>query len=131
MAAVVLATNTLVQFPINDWLTWGALTYPVAFFVSAPVNRAHDPQQARRVACGGFAVAVAASLVMAPTRIAVASGTAFVLAQWLEITVFDRLRHGNWWRAPLVTMLLAALLDTAVFWSIAFAGPQGPWITWA
>ena len=131
MAAVVLASNILVQFPINDWLTWGAITYPVAFLVSELVNRAHGPHQARRVAWVGFAVAVAASLVLAPVRIAVASGTAFLLSQWLDIGVFDRLRHGTWWRAPLVATLLAAVLDTAVFWSIAFAGTPDPWVTWA
>ncbi len=131
MAAVVLASNILVQFPINDWLTWGAITYPVAFLVSELVNRSHGPVQARRVAWVGFAVAVAASLVLAPARIAVASGTAFLLSQWLDIGVFDRLRHGAWWRAPLVATLLAAVLDTAVFWSIAFAGTSDPWITWA
>jgi queuosine precursor transporter len=131
MAAVVLASNLLVQFPINDWLTWGAITYPVAFLVSELVNRAHGPEQARRVAWVGFAVAVVASLVLAPARIAVASGMAFLLSQWLDIGVFDRLRHGAWWRAPLVATLLAAVLDTAVFWSIAFAGTEGPWVTWA
>lgn len=131
MAVVVLASNILVQFPINDWLTWGAITYPVAFLVSELVNRAHGPGQARRVAWVGFAVAVAASLVLAPTRIAVASGTAFLLSQWMDIGVFDRLRNGTWWRAPLVATLLAAMLDTAVFWSIAFAGTEGPWVTWA
>ncbi|MDO5693088.1 MAG: VUT family protein [Pseudomonadota bacterium] len=131
MAAVVLASNILVQFPINDWLTWGALTYPFAFLVSELVNRAHGPHSARRVAWVGFAVAVAASLVLAPARIAVASGTAFLLSQWLDIGVFHRLRQGRWWRAPLAATLLAALLDTAVFWSIAFAGTGGPWVTWA
>ncbi len=131
MATVVLASNILVQFPINDWLTWGAITYPVAFLVSELVNRRHGPQHARHVAWVGFAVAVAASLVLAPARIAVASGTAFLLSQWLDIGVFDRLRHGSWWRAPLVATLLAAVLDTAIFWSIAFAGTSDPWITWA
>lgn len=131
MAGVVLASNVLVQFPINDWLTWGAITYPVAFLVSELVNRRHGPTQARHVAWVGFAVAVAASLVLAPVRIAVASGTAFLLSQWLDIGVFDRLRHGSWWRAPLVATLLAAVLDTAVFWGIAFAGTSDPWVTWA
>ena len=131
MAAVVLASNILVQFPLNDWLTWGAITYPVAFLVSELVNRAHGPQQARRVTWVGFAVAVAASLVLAPVRIAIASGSAFLLSQWLDISVFDRLRHGTWWRALLVATLLAAMLDTAVFWSIAFGGTSAPWITWA
>ena len=131
MAGVVLASNILVQFPINDWLTWGAITYPVAFLVSELVNRAHGAGPARRVAWVGFAVAVVASLVLAPARIAVASGTAFLLSQWLDIGVFDRLRHGSWWRAPLVATVLAALLDTAVFWGIAFAGTDVPWVTLA
>ena len=131
MGGVVLASNILVQFPLNDWLTWGAITYPVAFLVSELVNRAHGPGQARRVAWVGFAVAVTASLVLAPVRIAIASGTAFFLSQWLDIAVFDRLRQGTWWRAPLVATLLAAVLDTAVFWSMAFAGTGGPWVTWA
>lgn len=131
MAGVVLASNILVQYPINDWLTWGAISYPVAFLVSELVNRAHGPGPARRVAWFGFAMAVAASLALAPARIALASGTAFMLSQWLDISVFDRLRQGRWWRAPLAATLLAAMLDTALFWSIAFAGSGDPWPTWA
>lgn len=131
MATVVLASNILVQFPINDWLTWGAITYPFAFLVSELVNRSHGPRQARRVAGVGFAVAVLASLVLAPPRIALASGAAFMASQWLDIAVFDRLRAGRWWRAPLVATLLAACLDTFLFWSIAFAGVAEPWVTWA
>ncbi len=131
MAAVVLASNILVQYPLNDWLTWGAFTYPVAFLVSDLVNRRHGPQLARRIAWVGFAVAVAASLALAPARIAAASGLAFLLSQWLDIGVFHRLRSGRWWRAPLVATLAAAVLDTAVFWGIAFAGSDLPWVTWA
>lgn len=131
MAAVVLASNILVQYPLNDWLTWGAFTYPIAFLVSDLVNRRHGPQLARRIAWVGFAVAVAVSLVLAPARIAAASGLAFLLSQWLDIGVFHRLRSGLWWRAPLVATLAAAVLDTAVFWGIAFAGSDLPWITWA
>lgn len=132
MAVVVLASNILVQYPLNDWLTWGAFTYPVAFLVSDLANRRHGPAMARRVAWVGFGVAVVASLVLAPARIAAASGLAFLLSQWLDIGVFHRLRHGTWWRAPLVATVAAAVLDTAVFWSIAFAGVDGlPWITWA
>ena len=131
MAAVVLASNILVQYPLNDWLTWGAFTYPIAFLVSDLVNRRHGPQLARRIAWVGFAVAVAASLVLAPARIAAASGLAFLLSQWLDIGVFHRLRSGLWWRAPLVATLAAAVLDTAVFWGIAFAGSDLAWFTWA
>ena len=131
MAAVVLASNILVQFAINDWLTWGAFTYPVAFLVSELVNRRFGPALARRVAWVGFAVAVLASLWLAPARIALASGAAFIASQLLDIRVFDRLRAGRWWRAPLVATLAAAVLDSAVFWGVGFAGTGGPWLTWA
>lgn len=131
MATVVLASNLLVQHAINDWLTWGAFTYPVAFLVSELVNRRFGPGLARRVAWVGFAVAVLASLWLAPPRIAVASGAAFIASQLLDIRVFDRLRQGLWWRAPLLATLAAAVLDSAVFWSIGFAGTGGPWLTWA
>ena len=132
MALVVLASNILVQYPLNDWLTLGAFTYPVAFLVSELANRRHGPDMARRVAWVGFAVAVAASLVLAPARIAIASGLAFLLSQWLDIGLFHRLHQGRWWRAPLVATGAAACLDTAVFWSIAFAGINDlPWVTWA
>jgi uncharacterized PurR-regulated membrane protein YhhQ (DUF165 family) len=131
MALVVLASNLLVQYAINDWLTWGAFTYPVAFLVSELTNRRFGPQVARRVAWWGFAVAVAASLALAPLRIAAASGLAFIASQLLDIQVFDRLRRGSWWRAPLVATVAAAVLDTSLFWSIAFAGASLPWVTWA
>jgi uncharacterized PurR-regulated membrane protein YhhQ (DUF165 family) len=131
MAAVVLASNVLVQFALNDWLTWGAFTYPVAYLVSDLVNRRFGPGAARRVAWIGFAVAVAASLALAPARIAVASGLAFIASQLLDIRVFDRLRRGAWWRAPLVATVVAAVLDSAVFWGVAFAGTGGPWLSWA
>jgi len=131
MGVVVLASNILVQYAINDWLTWGAITYPFAFLVSELVNRAFGPSQARRVAWVGFAVAVAASVVLAPPRIAAASGMAFLLSQMLDISVFDRLRQSRWWRAPLIATMLAAVLDTCVFWSIGFAGEELPWVTWA
>lgn len=131
MATVVLASNMLVQFAINDWLTWGAFTYPVAFLVSDLVNRRFGPGMARRVAWIGFAVAIVASFVAAPARIALASGLAFIASQLLDIRVFDRLRRGLWWRAPLVATVIAAVLDSAVFWGIAFAGTSGPWLTWA
>ncbi|WP_296738129.1 VUT family protein [Variovorax sp.] len=131
MALVVLASNILVQFAINDWLTWGAFTYPVAYLVSDLVNRRFGPGMARRVAWIGFAVAVAVSLLLAPARIALASGSAFIASQLLDIRVFDRLRRGLWWRAPLVATVVAAVLDSIVFWGIAFAGTEGPWLTWA
>ena len=131
MGLVVLSSNILVQYAINDWLTWGAITYPFAFLVTELVNRAFGPAQARRVAWVGFAVAVAASAVLAPPRIAAASGLAFLLSQMLDIPVFNTPPHRRWGRAPLAATALAAVLDTTVFWSVAFAGEDLPWITWA
>jgi len=131
MGAVVLGSNVLVQYPINDWLTWGAFSYPVAFLVSNLINRRFGPEAARRVAWAGFALAVLLSIWIATPRIAVASCLAFIAAQLLDITVFDRLRRGHWWRAPMVATTCSATLDTTIFWSIAFAGSSLPWVSWA
>jgi len=131
MAVVVAASNVLVGYPINDWLTWGALTYPVAFLVTDVTNRRFGPAQARRVVLVGFACAVVLSVVLASPRIALASGTAFLLAQTLDVRVFDRLRGRVWWLPPLVSSLLGSALDTALFFSLAFAGTGLPWVSWA
>lgn len=131
MIIIVAASNYLVQFPINDVLTWGAFTYPVSFLVTELTNRIHGPQRARRVVYIGFAVAVAVSIVLAGPRIALASGIAFLAAQLLDVGVFNRLRQGSWWRAPLVASLAASLLDTSLFWSIAFWGEDMPLLTLA
>lgn len=131
MTGVVVGSNFLVQFPINDWLTWGAFTYPVAFLVSDLLNRRFGPQAARRVAWTGFAVAVIVSLAVATPRIALASGLAFIVSQLLDIQVFHRLRHGNWWKAPLLSVLPATTLDTFLFFGVAFAGMGLPWLSWA
>ncbi len=131
MGAVVLLSNVLVQYPINDWLTWGAFSYPVAFLVSNLINRRFGPRAARKVAWCGFALAVALSVWLATPRIAAASCLAFIAAQLLDITVFDRLRRGHWWRAPMVATTCSATLDTTIFWSIAFAGSALPWVSWA
>lgn len=128
MAFVVVLSNWAVQFPINDWLTWGAFTYPVVFLVTDLTNRALGPVTARRVAWAGFAVAVIASLALAPWRIALASGTAFIVAQWLDITAFNRLRQQSWWQAPLIGSVVASVLDTAIFFFIAFAGTDMNWL---
>lgn len=127
MAAVIVLSNVLVQHPINDWLTWGAFSYPLVFLVVDLANRTLGPAAAKRVAWAGFAVAVAVSLALAPWRIALASGCAFIAAQWLDILVFDRLRRASWWQAPLVGSLLASVLDTAIFFFIAFAGTGMDW----
>ncbi|MGI9501102.1 MAG: queuosine precursor transporter [Geminicoccaceae bacterium] len=131
MVLVVTVSNITVQYPINDWLTYGALTYPIAFLVTDLTNRGLGVQSARRVVYVGFAVAVGLSIWLATPRIALASGTAFLVAQLLDIAVFDRLRRASWWRAPLVSSTLASTLDTALFFSLAFVGTGLPWVTWA
>jgi uncharacterized PurR-regulated membrane protein YhhQ (DUF165 family) len=131
MVVVVAGSNVAVQYPINDWLTWGAFTYPVAFLVTDLTNRRLGPAKAREVAYIGFALAVLLSIVLATPRIAVASGSAFVTAQLLDIAVFNRLRRLPWWQAPLISSAIASIWDTAVFFSLAFAGTGLPWITWA
>ncbi|MEL6769074.1 MAG: queuosine precursor transporter [Pseudomonadota bacterium] len=121
MAVIVTASNILVQVPFNTWLTWGAFTYPFAFLVTDLANRLHGPAVARKVVLAGFALAVLLSVWLATPRIALASGTAFLAAQMLDVAVFDRLRRGSWWRAPAVSSLLGSAVDTALFFSLAFA----------
>jgi uncharacterized PurR-regulated membrane protein YhhQ (DUF165 family) len=130
MMVVIVASNFLVQFPINDWLTWGAFTYPVAFLVTDLTNRAACAPTARRVAWAGFAVAVVVSLALAPWRIAVASGTAFIVSQIMDIAVFNRWRASSWWKAPFFGSVLASVLDTAIFFYIAFAGTDMDWLVY-
>lgn len=147
MALVVVASNVLVQFPVDgalgaiqlaDILTWGAFTYPFAFLVTDLANRRHGPAIARRIVFAGFAVAVTCSVLVPPllfrlgltefsseaarlARIAVASGAAFLCAQLLDVTVFNRLRRLSWWRAPIIGTLCGSVVDTALFFGIAFA----------
>jgi uncharacterized PurR-regulated membrane protein YhhQ (DUF165 family) len=131
MTFIVAASNVLVQYPINDWLTWGAFTYPVAFLVNDLTNRALGPARARQVVYAGFAFAVILSVALATPRIALASGTAFLIAQLLDVRLFDRLRErGGWWTAPLISSTTASVVDTVLFFSIAFAGTGLPWMTW-
>ena len=129
MVVLIAASNVLVQHPINDWLTWGALTYPITFLVTDLLNRTEGLKAANRVIYVGFAVAVVASIALATPRIAIASGTAFLMAQLLDVRVFDRLRAGSWWKAPLVSSTIASGVDTVLFFSIAFYGTQVPWQT--
>jgi queuosine precursor transporter len=131
MAAIVIASNILVQFLLGDWLTWGAFTYPFAFLVTDLMNRLHGPRTARRVVLAGFGTGVICSLIgsqihgafgpLVSLRVALGSGTAFLAAQLVDIGVFDRLRSGSWWRAPLVSSLAGSALDTALFFTIAFS----------
>lgn len=139
MAAIVVASNILVQILLGNWLTWGALTYPFAFLVTDVMNRVYGPRAARRVVWAGFAVGVTCSLIgtqimldgdgfvypAVTLRIALGSGLAFLSAQMLDVAIFDRLREdkygGTWWKAPLVSTLFGSSLDTALFFTIAFS----------
>ena len=130
MAVIVVASNILVQFQINDWLTWGAFTYPCAFLITDLTNRALGPSRARQVVYAGFALAVVLSVVLATPRIAIASGSAFLVAQLIDVSVFHRLRQaGAWWLPPLISSTIASAVDTALFFGIAFAGTDVPWVT--
>jgi len=133
MAAVVGISNYLVAIPINDWLVWGALTYPLAFLVNDLVNRFYGASVARKVVYVGFAVGVVLSLSVESIdqRIAWASGTAFLLAQLLDVYIFDKLRKGRWWVAPSISSGISSVVDTVLFFGIAFAFTGAPWMQWA
>ncbi|HKU99549.1 MAG TPA: queuosine precursor transporter [Vineibacter sp.] len=127
MVGAVALSNYVVQFEIFTLavlgtVTWGALTYPVTFFVTDLANRAFGPQRARQVVYAGFAAGVVVSLLLAPWRIAVASGTAFLVGQLLDIVVFNRLRRAPWWQAPFAGSALGSIIDTVLFFSVAFIG---------
>ena len=136
MAAIVLASNILVQFLFGQWLTWGAFTYPLAFLVTDVMNRLYGAKAARKVVFAGFVVGVICSLIgtqimlqgdgytspAVTLRVAIGSGLAFLTAQMMDVAIFDRLREGAWWRAPLASTLVGSALDTAIFFTIAFSG---------
>lgn len=132
MAAVVVASNILVQFLFGQWLTWGAFTYPIAFLVTDVMNRVYGAGPARRVVFVGFVVGVICSLIgtqimgefgpLVTLRIAIGSGLAFLTAQLCDVAIFSALRDGKWWRAPLASTLVGSSLDTALFFTIAFSG---------
>ena len=148
MALTVVLSNILVQFPVEarlggvnlaDTLTWGAFTYPIAFFVTDLANSRHGAAVARRVVLAGFLTGLAMSALFAlwppvaqaltgelppalvTLRIAIASGAAFLVAQMIDVGVFSRLRRGAWWRAPLASSAVGSVVDTALFFSLAFA----------
>lgn len=131
MVLVVSSANYLVQFPVNDWLTWGALTYPVSYFVTDLTNRRFGPSSARRVVFVGFALAVVASVWLASPRIALASGTAFLVSQLMDVAIFNRLRRRAWWQPPLYSSVVGSAVDTALFFALAFWGTAMPWMTLA
>lgn len=131
MAAIVVASNILVQFLFGQWLTWGAFTYPLAFLVTDVMNRVYGPSTARKVVFAGFVTGVICSVIgtqiqgefgpLVTLRIAMGSGLAFLTAQLLDVAVFDRLRAGRWWRAPLASTLIGSTVDTAIFFTVAFS----------
>lgn len=127
MAVIVVASNILVLHPLGNYLTWGALSYPFAFLVTDLTNRFQGVQAARRVVLAGFVTGIACSLVigsfspLVTLRVALGSGLAFLVAQLLDVTIFDRMRQGTWWKAPLVSTLISSSIDTAIFFSVAFS----------
>ncbi|MFT6528245.1 MAG: putative integral membrane protein (TIGR00697 family) [Celeribacter sp.] len=136
MAAIVVASNILVQFLILDGLlTWGAFTYPFAFLVTDLMNRLYGPNAARKVIFSGFIAGIICSLIgtqimlqgdgytypAVALRVAVGSAAAFLIAQLVDVFVFNRLRNGNWWKAPLASTIVGSALDTAIFFTIAFS----------
>ena len=129
LVAVILASNILVQTPVNDWLTWGAITYPFSFLITDLANRYYGLRFARRTVYGGFVIALVLSAYYATPRIALASGTAFLVAELVDVQIFDRLRRHAWWQPPLVSTLAGSTVDTAVFFSLAFYGTDMPWVT--
>jgi len=128
MAAIVAVSNVLVQYPINAWLTWGAFSYPVAYLVTDVCNRVHGPALVRRVAWIGFGTGLILSGLLAPWRIAIASGTAFIVSQLLDVAIFNRLRASSWWKAPLLGSAAASIVDTAIFFGLAFGGTEIDWL---
>ena len=141
MGAVVLASNYLVQFPIKYYgletvLTYGALSYPIAFLITDLANRSYGKSIARKIVYFGFIIGVTFTLFFSTNyadlisvRIAIGSGTAFMIAQLLDVQIFDKLRKMKWFIAPLASSLIASIVDTFLFFSIAFYATGIPWIT--
>jgi uncharacterized integral membrane protein (TIGR00697 family) len=141
MGVVVLASNYLVQFPINYYgleeiLTYGAFSYPVAFLITDLANRSYGKLIARKIVYIGFIIGVAFTLFFSTNfadlisvRIAIGSGTAFLVAQLLDVQIFDQLRKKRWFVAPLTSSLIGSTIDTFLFFSISFYATGIPWVT--
>lgn len=131
MAAIVVASNILVQHTFGTYLTYGAFSYPLSFLVNDIINRLAGVKAARRVVLAGFVVGLVCSFIgtqlhneygpLVTLRVALGSGTAFLVGQLLDVTIFDRLRRAEWWRAPLVSTLMGSTIDSVIFFTIAFA----------
>lgn len=133
MTVIVVASNILVQYPVGQWLTWGAFTYPFSFLVNDITNRLQGPRAARQVVVAGFVVGLVCSLIgariqgefgpLVTFRVALGSGIAFLNGQLLDIGLFNRYRNTRaWWKAPFVSSFVGSTLDTVIFFTIAFAG---------
>ena len=141
MGVVVLASNYLVQFPINHYglneiLTYGAFSYPIAFLITDLANRSFGKVVARKIVYIGFAIGISFTLLFSTNftdlisiRIAIGSGTAFLFAQLLDVQIFDKLRQKKWFVAPLTSSLIGSTVDTFIFFSISFYGTGVPWVT--
>ena len=141
MGVIVLASNYLVQFPINyygleDVLTYGAFSYPIAFLITDLANRSYGKLVARQIVYIGFAIGISFTLIFSTNfadlislRIAVGSGTAFLFAQLLDVQIFDKLRKRVWFIAPLTSSLISSTIDTFLFFSISFYATGIPWVT--
>tara|TARA_B100001093_G_scaffold286131_1_gene273319 strand:+ start:291 stop:839 length:549 start_codon:yes stop_codon:yes gene_type:complete len=143
MGVIVLLSNYLVQFPINyygleDILTYGAFSYPIAFLITDLANRTYGKFIARQIVYIGFAIGISFTLIFSTNfadlislRIAIGSGTAFLFAQLLDVQIFDKLRKRDWFIAPLTSSLMGSTVDTFLFFSISFYATGVPWVTLA
>ena len=141
MGVVVLSSNYLVQFPnkyygLEEILTYGAFSYPMAFLITDLANRTYGKTIARKIVYIGFAIGISFTLLFSTNftdlisiRIAIGSGTAFIVAQLLDVQIFDKLRRKKWFIAPLTSSLIGSTVDTFLFFSISFYGTGIPWFT--
>jgi len=141
MGIVVLSSNYLVQFPINYYglneiLTYGAFSYPVAFLITDLANRSYGKIVARKIVYFGFVLGIGFTVLFSTDfadfisiRIAIGSGVAFLTAQLLDVQIFDRLRKKEWFVAPLTSSMIGSTIDTFLFFSISFYGTGVPWVT--
>jgi len=141
MGVVVLLSNYLVQFPVNHYglneiLTYGAFSYPVAFLITDLANRTFGKIVARKIVYFGFTLGVSFTLIFSTNftdlisiRIAIGSGSAFIFAQLLDVQIFDKLRKKKWYVAPLISSSIGSIVDTFIFFSISFYGTGIPWVT--
>ena len=141
MGVVVLSSNYLVQFPINYYglneiLTYGAFSYPIAFLITDLANRSYGKRVARKIVYFGFVLGIGFTVLFSTDfadfisiRIAIGSGVAFLTAQLLDVQIFDKLRKKEWFVAPLTSSMIGSTIDTFLFFSISFYGTSVPWVT--